>query len=250
MKMINRLRKTAVAAVMILALTLTGCGKGSGIKNSDTVQWFNNTYAILTVLNQRDYRVYSGSSPNIASKTLAIGLLENSWGVTDRNSADETLLWLTDEGGHRVPLAEELSQLSDMGLSDIAEDQRAEAILSAFDLNEQEARQYAAWFSLYEQYGEDAAAAWDYSRAMWLLSYYYLAGYYTAEEALDQSLALARTIQTTFDSWDSFMESYFAGYEYWSEESSADRREVYENLKSSSDNPFVLEWNTTLEKTW
>ena len=105
-------------------------------------------------------------------------------------------------------------------------------------------------FSLYERYGEDTAAAWDYSRTMWLLSYYYLAGYYTADESLDQSLALAGTVQTTFDSWDSFMESYFAGYEYWSEESSDERREVYENLKSSSDNPFVLDWNTPLEKTW
>lgn len=239
-----------VSAIMTLALTLTGCGKGAGIENSDTVQWFNNTYAVLTVLNQRDYRVYSGSSSNIANAALAKALLENSWDVTDRNSADETLLWLTEEGGHRVPLAEELSQLSDMGLSDIAEDQRAEAVFSAFSLDKQHAEQYAAWFSLYEQYGKDAAAAWDYSRAMWLLSYYYLAGYYTEEEALDQSLALAKTIQTTFDSWDSFMESYFAGYEYWSEESSNERREIYENLKSSSDNPFSLDWNTALEKTW
>ena len=112
------------------------------------------------------------------------------------------------------------------------------------------AKSYTEWFSLYEQYGADAAAGWDYSRAMWLLSYYYLAGYYTEEEALDQSLELAKTIQETFDSWDSFMESYFAGYEYWSEESSDERREIYENLKSSSDNPFALDWNTTLEKSW
>ena len=46
------------------------------------------------------------------------------------------------------------------------------------------------------------------------------------------------------------MESYFAGYEYWSEESSDERRDIYEDLKSSSDNPFALDWNTTLEKTW
>lgn len=72
----------------------------------------------------------------------------------------------------------------------------------------------------------------------------------SAEESLEQSLTLAKTIQSTFDSWDSFMESYFAGYEYWSEESSDERREIYETLKSSSDNPFVLDWNTPLEKTW
>lgn len=249
MKRTTHLRKIAISLIMILALALSGCGKSMGVTSSDTVQWFNNTYAVLTVLNQRDYRVYSGSSPGIRDKILAKALLENTWNVTDRESADEMLLWLLEEG-HRVSFAEELAYLAEMGLADVPEDQRAEAILDAFELDAQQAKQYAVWFSLYEKYGEDAAAAWDYSRAMWLLSYYYLAGYYTAEESLDQSLTLAGTVQTTFDSWDSFMESYFAGYEYWSEESSDARREIYENLKASTDNPFVLDWNTTLEKTW
>ncbi|MCX4306432.1 MAG: DUF1266 domain-containing protein [Acetatifactor sp.] len=249
MKKTTKPWKMTVSVITVLALTLAGCGKSAGKTDSDTVQWFNNTYAVLTVLNERDYRIYSGSRPNIASKTLAQALLENTWDVTDRESADESLLWLLEEG-HRVSIAEELDYLAEMGLSDIPEDERVEAILTGFDLDDQQAQRYADWFSLYEQCGEDTAAAWDYSRAMWLLSYYYLADYYTKEEALDQSLALAQTVQTTFDSWDSFMESYFAGYEYWSEESSDERREIYENLKTSSDNPFALDWNTPLEKTW
>lgn len=95
-----------------------------------------------------------------------------------------------------------------------------------------------------------ADAGWDYSRAMSLLGFYYLAGYYTEEESLDYSLDLAKDIQNHFDSWDSFMESYFIGYEYWAGEDSDDRREIYEELKSSSDIPFQLDWNMTLEKTW
>lgn len=248
MKKTTKLRKITISAIMALSLALTGCGK-TKIATSDTIQWFNNTYAILTVLNERDYRVYSGGSPNIAEKTLAKALLENTWDVTDRESAEESLQWLLDEG-HRIPLAEELAYLAELGLADVSEDQRAAAILANFDLDEQQAEQYTEWFSLYEQHGENVAAAWDYSRAMWLLSYYYLADYYTLEESLDQSLALAETIQSTFDSWDSFMESYFIGYEYWSEESSEERRKIYEDLKSCSDNPFVLDWNTALEKTW
>lgn len=248
MKRTTKLLRLTISVIMTLSLTLTGCGK-KATATSDTIQWFNNTYAILTVLNQCDYRIYSGNQPNAASKLIAKALLENSWGVTDRASAEESLQWLLDEG-HRVSMAEELSYLEEMGLADVDADQRADAILSVFDLDAQQAEDYAAWFSLYEQYGQDTAAAWDYSRAMWLLSYYYLAEYYTEEESLEQSLTLAKTIQSTFDSWDSFMESYFAGYEYWSEESSDERREVYETLKSSSDNPFVLDWNTPLEKTW
>lgn len=38
--------------------------------------------------------------------------------------------------------------------------------------------------------------------------------------------------------------------QFTSEESGDERREIYEGLKSSSDNPFLLDWNTTLEKSW
>lgn len=129
-------------------------------------------------------------------------------------------------------------------------EERVDFILDNFDIDEEEAQNYADWFGFYEQYGSDAAAGWDYSRAMSLLGYYYLAGFYTQEEALDKSLEAGKTIQGIFDSWDSFMESYFVGYEYWSEENSDERRQIYEDIKASADNPFVLEWGMTLEKTW
>ena len=34
-----------------------------------------------------------------------------------------------------------------------------------------------------------------------LMSFYYLAGYYTEQEALDKSLEIARTMQPLFESW-------------------------------------------------
>ena len=46
------------------------------------------------------------------------------------------------------------------------------------------------------------------------------------------------------------MESYFAGYEYWAEESSEERRGIYADLKAASDSPYSVDFNLTLEKTW
>ncbi|MCM1267020.1 MAG: DUF1266 domain-containing protein [Bacteroidales bacterium] len=170
----------------------------------DTVQWFNNTFAVLTVQNGWDLSLYGGLPHDEYGKGMAEYLLESAWEVTDRESADETLDWLLEEG-HRVSLQEE------------------------YDID---------------------AAGWDYSRAMMLLSYYSLTELYTEEEALDQSLEIAKTIQNSFDSWDDFMESYLIGYEYAMEADSAERREIYEQLKASSENPFQLDWNTPLEKSW
>ena len=45
-------------------------------------------------------------------------------------------------------------------------------------------------------------------------------------------------------------DSYLAGYEYWSEESSDERRAVYEKIKAAEDTPYSLDWNLNLEKTW
>lgn len=179
----------------------------SAIERTDTVQWFNNTCAVLTAVNNWDYRLFGGAPANDSSKMIVQNMLNEWWEVTDHESADETMDWLLQEG-HRVSYAEEM------------------------------------------ECSEDAIAGWDYCRAMSLLGYYYLAGYYTEEEALDQSLEVAKTIQNTFDSWDSLMDSYFEGYEYWSEEDSSERREIYEGIKAESDSPFNLNWGMTLEKSW
>ena len=94
------------------------------------------------------------------------------------------------------------------------------------------------------------ALGWDYNRALSQLANFYLAGYYTLEEALDYSLNIAEMIQTSFDSWDDYMESYFTGYEYWAEESSEERRGVYTELQNAGDNPFSVDFKTKLERSW
>ena len=221
----------------------------SAIENTETIQWFNNTCAVLTAANQWDYTMFGGLPTNNTSKIIVENLLSEWWGVTDHESAEETMNWLLGKG-QRVSFAEDMEYLAETGLADVTEEERIDMILEYFDGDEEEAHRYADWFAFYEQYGPDAAAGWDYSRAMTLLGYYYLAGYYTEEEALDKSLETAKVIQGTFDSWDSFMESYFVGYEYWSEESSDDRREIYEEIKTASDSPFSLDWGMTLEKSW
>lgn len=49
---------------------------------------------------------------------------------------------------------------------------------------------------------EVTGSVWDYSRAMSDLGFYYLAGYYSLDEALDKALELAIIIQNSFASWD------------------------------------------------
>lgn len=216
---------------------------------SDTLRWFNASNSMLIYVNGWDYQLYGGLEPNETSQEIAKQILDNSWEVTDKASADETLNWLLSEG-HRTEFAEEMEFLIECGIDEVEAQERASFLYDNFEVSEEEAQTFAKWYNRYEESGEDAASGWDYNRALSQLANFYLAGYYTLEEALDASLDVAEMIQTSFDSWDEYMESYFTGYEYWSEEGSEERREIYEELQNAEDNPFSVDFKTALERSW
>lgn len=224
--------------------------KDKNLAESDTVLWMNGTYAVLTELNSCDYTVFGGMKANEMNKEMMQESLNEWWEITDRESADEMITWLLTEGGHRVQFGEEMRYLEETGIKDVTEEERKQFIYDNFEMSEEQAEIYAKLYSLYAQKGEDAILGWDYCRAMNLLGDYYIAGYYSKEEALDKSLEIGKELQTKFDSWDSMADSYLAGYEYWSEESSDERRAVYEKIKAAEDSPYYLDWNLNLEKTW
>lgn len=221
---------------------------------SDTVLWFNGTWAVLNRLNHFDYETYPGLEINEANAALEQESLKQSWDVTDTASAKETLEWVMDEGGHREQFFEEMKQFEENGISDVKDGNYKEWILENYDLGSDDpdgiAQTYAGAYAFYKEHPENGIAAWDYSRAMSLCAFYCLAGYYTEEEALEESMEIAKKAQAEFSSWDEFYESYFAGYEYWSEESSDERRAIYDEIKEEAHSPFQLDWDLTLEKTW
>ena len=228
---------------------------GEAVMLTDTVRWFNASYAVLTEINAQmnnlwDYNKFGGMDQNPINEAINQQLLEEWWGVTDRASADETLDWALTEG-HRTYFAKEMQRLEEI-FAGVEAEERVDFLLENYEVEggEDEAIYSAYMYQLYEEFGVTAIDGWDYCRAMNLLSYYYAAGYYTEEEALDKSLEIAKIIQTKYDSWDDLIASYMRGYEYWQEASAAGRIAVYEDLKTRDDNPYAVDFKTTLEKTW
>ena len=215
----------------------------------DTVRWFNASNAMLIELNGYDYRLYGGLYPNKLNQETIRKLLSESCGVTDRASADEDLNLFLREG-ERAGFVELMEYFSEAGLYEIEKDERVSFLLDNFEVSKEEAENYARWYNKYEEDYEDAVSAWDYSRALSRIANFYLAGYYTLEEAFDASLDIAERIQASFDSWDDYMESYFTGYEHWGNGNSEDRREIYHNLQKAEDNPYSIDFQIKLEKSW
>lgn len=236
-------------AIVISALMLQGCASESKEQVSDTERWIVASYAILTEVNGWDYTYFPGTAINELNMEAQKQSLEMSWGVTDRASADESLEWVLEEG-HRTGFAEDMQYLEEYGLSEVSEELRVSVLSTDFGMTIDEAASYVNAYAIYESYGAEAIDAWDYCRALNLLSFYYVAGYYEKEEALDKSLEIAKELQAKYSSWDEMIESYLRGYEYWAEESSDERRAIYEDLKNSENNPYAVDYHTVLENTW
>ena len=216
---------------------------------TNTIRWFNATYAILTRTNQCNVNYFGGFAANETNSADVKEMLESSWGVTDRASADETMDWILTEG-HRTTYKENMKSLEEAGIKDVAAEERKAFIEENFYITSDEAEKSVALYANYEQYGENALDAWDYCRALSLAAWYYHAGYYTEQEALDKSMEIAQMMQPLYSSWDEAMNSYLLGYEYWAEESADERRAVYEELKAEEDSVYNVDWNLAFEKTW
>lgn len=219
---------------------------------SDTLRWFNASYAVITSLNGGDLNVVAGFEPGSMIETTMKGMLQRDWDVSDRASLEESINWLITEGHNQ----EALKNLTDSDASGMSREELISAMEdSGFDSEEQ-----TMMLSIYDAkaaYNEEAIAGWDLSRAMSLIGWGYLSGYYTYEEAMDKSLETANVIRGKFNSWDDFFNSYFYGYSYWSgndiEDTSSQayqRKQLYEELKAKDKGPLDVDWNADLQKEW
>ncbi len=233
--------------LLLLAAVLAGCGQG--VKVTDTIRWMNGTHAVATAINGRDFQVFGLKSIDNDTMQKQQQYLKDSWEVTDQASAEESLRWLSEEGHHKA-YEKEMGVLTEAGIAETAEAERAAFIFEKFETTKEEAQLYADFYAAYEKSGTAAILAWDYSRAMALIEDSYIAGYFTETEALDKSLEMAGRIQETYSSWDAFMEAYLTGYEYWSGESSQERKKIYDDIKGTEHSPYRLEWGMALEKSW
>lgn len=217
---------------------------------SDSIRWMNATYGIVTNLNGGDLNLVGGFTQDDITSVLSLKKgLKEWWDISTREEADDTITWLIDEGGHNANLLEEYNKY---GLGDYS---REELVASVSDLDEANQIYLLGIYDAVQDYGENAILAWDLSRAMQLLGWYYVTGMYTYEETMDKTYEIAQKLQTTYTSWDDMMGSYFYGFQYWNEDNPQDtasdsynRKQIYEALKMEKNSPYNLPWDLQLQK--
>lgn len=220
---------------------------------TDTIRWLNAVTSVYTTSAGFDVNEFGGIPMNDTGKALAAGLLEQSWGVVDKESANEVLDNLLN--GNTNQEAQEL--FVSLQLFEFKSAEELQEVLSAEDFTQSEINYCQAVYSAVEELGGKGILGWDYCRGIYVAAWTHMAGYYTYEEAMDACMEFAEKIQSNFSSWDEFMESYLYGFQYWNEDDRTDsssesyrRAQIYEDLKAVENSPFLLDFHMTLEKDW
>ena len=163
--------------------------------------------------------------------------------------------WLKEEG-HRKGYRDCMEELKELGLLELEEDDfHKEFLKSSLKKN---AYRYVIAYNMYHAgQDEDDMAAWDLCRVNQLYASYYICGYMTYEEAMDASLENSLVLQEMYSSWDAMMDGYVLGYQFWQSDPDTkedsptkERRRMYEMMLQMEDNPYMLDWNMELQKSW
>lgn len=224
---------------------------GQGRKNlSDTVLWFNATYAPLTYSNGWDWKIVGGLVPTEENRKLDQYLLRSSWNVTDRESAMKQAESLK-ENGHRQRCREYMEELEKCGLLDLDEDAFQKAFWAS-DIEDKCYRYELAYQMCREGLDADAMAAWDLCRVNQLYAAYYVCGYMTYEEAMEASLENSLVLQGMYSSWEDMLDGYMLGFRFWRNQAGEDavaeeRQQICDMLLENGNGPYCLDWDMDLE---
>lgn len=223
---------------------------------TDTIKWFNTSYALFTFTTGGNLDKIGGSVKSKLKTLSNQTSLEEGWGITSKDEVDDTVEWLLDEGHNDDLLDEYYSELAEYTVTTLDD--------YLDDLNETEKLVAKTILEAHSKYGDRAILGWDLARAMQIIASAYVADYYTYEETMDRFLKVAKIIQENFNSWEELVDSYLVGHRYWfysnfdiedikeihPKNTPNYRKELYIKLKNSKDNPYTIPWYTALEKTW
>lgn len=222
------------------AVRSRGAGRGQAVR-----RWALGCAAVLTERNHDDHRRLAGCDLTERSKAEKRLILADSWGIRGRADLLATLTSLEEEG-HRADFAV-------MGALIALLDQDTYERLLAVEREPEAASKMEIARTHYTQLGDKSLYGWDYSRAICLCRWGYVAEYLSEEEAWNRIMPLARVLQDKFDSWEDLGRNYLIGRRFWSHRETVANGWLYEDavqrLLDMRDSPWnQYAWNQDLSE--
>lgn len=223
-------------------------------ENSDTIKWLNNACSPYTITEgSGDLITYGGGRRTVKYVDKTKRMLEKTWGVVDRATADYTLKVLRADK-ERKDFIRANEQLRDAGFANLSDVDFKARLRQEYKMDQQTSEAWLNTYQIYSEYGENAIDAWCSCLIIRLSSYFYVVGYYTFDEAVAVGVQEGMKLQERYSSWEAMMLSNVLGYSFTlgkplvtaDAETGIVVNSVYERLIHLEENPFTLPWDTEL----
>jgi Protein of unknown function (DUF1266) len=169
--------------------------------------WAIAASAILAGFNREPTNTLAAGGLTEEQKIRTRRLLEEWWGIGNRDDLFGALSWI-EQGGHRQVFSALGARASQLGPEDLKK--------VVGRLNSEDANSVLVARRYYEKLGGQSITGWDFGRYINLCRWGVQVGYLSEEEAWPRVMYAAIILQQSFGSWQEFGENYLIGREFWS----------------------------------
>lgn len=197
---------------------------------SDTVKWCSAITAVAFICADVNPKLYLMENPTSDIVRGYRNSLSESWSINNGDDLLDSIKSLYD--GYQV---QEFNEEYENRESQEISESRLDVLNKINALNEK-----SIW-------------AWDLQRVLYLCSLGYASGYISVDNMLHWSVKAGEKLQSIYDGWEDYMESYLLGYGFWSNtnpdlkgDTANYRRIIYNEASKYKYNPWEIPWNCEL----
>lgn len=224
------------------------------VYHAPTKEQQNYILALGAILSRQNNEVTKDLKSNLNTKSLT-QVIDQSWGITDQETALTTINWLRDEG-HRAQLNTIMDSFDQNNITTQSEfDDLKKIIMDSAKSENADPKQISfvldfAWKNQ-SALRDKSLYAWDYGRLVNVVRWCYTLGWISEEEAWTYLVPAAKTLQSKYISWNDYGENYILGRGFWLNDlnQSNQQKVIVKDLMGSKEWSLwsFVDWNTSLE---
>ncbi len=175
----------------------------------DARMWALGASAVLIERNHGRHTTLAPAQINERNIANQKKLLSEWWGVESRQDLFDIFRRM-DAGMHRTAFDKWAERIDGLDKDQLLN------LLEQYKGDKETLNEIIVVKKYYKELGDKSLWGWDYSRDICLCRWGYMAGYITEEEAWKRIMAVARILQSKFDSWEDLARNYLIGRQFWS----------------------------------
>lgn len=203
---------------------------------------------IINEIGEYFFRLDMNYGPEVRGD--CVGILQEFWGIMDQEAAIKTLEGILQQG-HRTKFNVLASSIPSDGEINSTALEKFKQIFyfdledsQQMNMNDEDLEKLAQWIQRTQRYLKEAGIlAWDAARFVHLIRLSFVAGYLNDDQCWKYILKLAPIVESRFDDWMIFSQSFLIGRTFWSGQDDPQVKNICEKLLGHPASPWnFFDW--------